>query len=119
MYNLLGDPAVALRPLPRTLELRHAWSEEDAAHVIHGTIADPLLAGHGLIEWVDERGAPLARLDFEARDRTFEWRIPAERVPAAAGTIRGYVWNETTRRSALGILRVEGEPAARAAAGND
>ncbi len=105
-YNLLGDPALALRLPPRAIELEYNVDRDRAT--VRGTILDDELRGPAVLELIDADGVVMHHTEFQADGVHFSVAL-SEVVLQAPAQVVVYVWNEETGRNGVGRLAVEPE----------
>lgn len=96
MYNLLGDPALELAVPADTVELVFVGERLEASW-------EEPTGGQALVEWMDSEGKVLSEQTLEVENRRLETAHPSIEDIAQ---VRVYVWNEQTRRDALGATPV-------------
>lgn len=103
-YNLMGDPAIPLRPLPRNIELKHRLMAEKNEILVSGELESGI-DGQGILDWIAKDGSLIHSQGFQAHGKqirvslkVLDWQL------AEAHGLQCYIWDDQTKREASGFL---------------
>lgn len=103
MYNLLGDPALALAVPSLTVTVEPSAGDDPSQ--IFATVAGEPFTGRAVVDWLDEEGEVIASRELAAAER-FAAHLDADELNAdRAAAVRVYVWDEKTGVDGLGAWR--------------
>lgn len=99
MYNLLGDPAIALAMPSLTVAVEPS-SSDDPSRVL--ATVNRRFKGRAVVDWLDETGRVVASRELAVAER-FEVGLESPSEAAQTSAVRVYIWDEKTSLDGLGI----------------
>ncbi len=101
-YNLLGDPAVPLAHPTKCVVLDQV-SIGESNRSVHG-VASCLQEGHGVLDWLDNKGDTIRSEEFALHEGRFEIQYSPADLEKETRYLRVYLWDSETQNEAVGGL---------------